>query len=229
MDLVFDIRLSDSPIVDMIWHTHSEKSGNFTSTAECCWEMVITKYQGKTSLTIRGPETKATPANYPADMEFFGISFKLGTYIPQLPILNRLDRNDITLPEATNNAFWLNGSAWQFPEFENADIFVNRLVRDGLLIRDPVVEAVLQDRPVEMSPRAIQYRFVQATGLTYKTIQQIQRAKQAMTLLQQGIPILDTTYEMGYFDQPHLTRSLKRFAGQTPAQIRSIIMPSASL
>lgn len=229
MDLVFDTRLSDSPIVDMIWHTYSEKSGAFTSMAECRWEMVITKYQDKTSITMRGPETKATPANYPADVEFFGITFKLGTYIPQLPILNRLDRNDITLPEATSQSFWLNGSAWQLPEFENADVFVDRLVRDGLLVRDPVVDAVLQDRPLEMSPRAIQYRFMQATGLTYKTIQQIQRAKQAVNLLQQGVPILDTTYEMGYFDQPHLTRSLKRFAGQTPAQIRSIITSPSNL
>ncbi len=31
--------------------------------------------------------------------------------------------------------------------------------------------------------------------------------------------ILDTVERAGYFDQPHLTRSLKRFIGQTPAQI----------
>jgi Transcriptional regulator containing an amidase domain and an AraC-type DNA-binding HTH domain len=31
--------------------------------------------------------------------------------------------------------------------------------------------------------------------------------------------ILDVVYEAGYYDQPHLTRSLKYFIGQTPAQI----------
>jgi methylphosphotriester-DNA--protein-cysteine methyltransferase len=40
-----------------------------------------------------------------------------------------------------------------------------------------------------------------------------------MTLLRQGASILDTVYQAGYFDQPHLTRALKRFTGQTPAQI----------
>jgi AraC-like DNA-binding protein len=37
--------------------------------------------------------------------------------------------------------------------------------------------------------------------------------------LKQGVSILDTVYEAGYFDQAHLTRSLKHLIGQTPAQI----------
>jgi methylphosphotriester-DNA--protein-cysteine methyltransferase len=37
--------------------------------------------------------------------------------------------------------------------------------------------------------------------------------------LQQGVSILDTIQQAGYYDQPHLTRSLKRFIGQTPAQL----------
>jgi AraC-like DNA-binding protein len=38
-------------------------------------------------------------------------------------------------------------------------------------------------------------------------------------LLQQGVSILDTVYEVGYADQAHMTRSLKRLIGQTPTQI----------
>ena len=41
----------------------------------------------------------------------------------------------------------------------------------------------------------------------------------ATNLLTQGISILDTVHEAGYFDQAHLTRSLKHFIGQTPARI----------
>jgi methylphosphotriester-DNA--protein-cysteine methyltransferase len=51
------------------------------------------------------------------------------------------------------------------------------------------------------------------------TARQIERARYATLLLRQGISIPDTTHEAGYFDQPHLTRSLKYFIGQTPAQI----------
>ncbi|HEV8194086.1 MAG TPA: AraC family transcriptional regulator [Ktedonobacterales bacterium] len=47
----------------------------------------------------------------------------------------------------------------------------------------------------------------------------------ATALLEQGVPISDVIYQAGYFDQPHLTRSLKRFMGQTPAQITCAVQP----
>ena len=181
--------------------------------------MVVTRYNGKTTLTVRGPETKATPADCPADAEFFGIVFKLGTFMPHLPARNLLDRKDATLPEATSQSFWLHGSAWQFPDYENADTFVARLVREELLVHEPVVDAVLQNRPLEMSLRSVQRRFLHATGLTRGTLDQIERAREAVTLLEQGVSIADAVYQAGYADQPHLTRSLKHFIGQTPAQI----------
>ena len=188
--------------------------------------MVVTKYRGKTSFTVRGPETKATPLHYQSiGAEWLGIRFKLGTFMPYLPPGKLLDRRDANLPEATSKSFWLQGSAWEFPNFENADTFVERLVREGLLVRDPVVDAVLQGQPQKLSVRAVQYRFLQATGLTHRTIQQIERARYAMSFLQRGASISDAVYQSGYFDQAHLTRALKRFAGQTPAQIARMSKP----
>jgi AraC-like DNA-binding protein len=37
--------------------------------------------------------------------------------------------------------------------------------------------------------------------------------------------ILDAVYHTGYADQPQLTRSLKHFIGQTPAQIGRVTQP----
>ena len=51
------------------------------------------------------------------------------------------------------------------------------------------------------------------------SIRQLERAKQAAILLRGGIPISDTVHEVGYFDQPHLSRSIKKWIGHTPAQI----------
>jgi hypothetical protein len=184
--------------------------------------MVISRYQGKTVLTVRGPETQGTPAAFPADVEFFGIRFKFGTFMPHLPAKMVMDRRDLNLPEACNNSFWFHSSTWEIPTFENADTFVDRLVREGLLVYEPVVDAVLQGQPPDLSPRAVQYRFLHATGLTQKTVHQIERAKQSAALLEQGVSILDTVHEAGYFDQAHLTRSLKRFMGQTPMQIAGL-------
>jgi len=41
--------------------------------------MVVTRHEGRTSLTVRGPETRATTADFPAYGEWFAIRFKLGT------------------------------------------------------------------------------------------------------------------------------------------------------
>jgi AraC-like DNA-binding protein len=89
-------------------------------------------------------------------------------------------------------------------------------------VRDPVVEAAIRGHTPDMSIRSLQYRFLQATGLTHKTIQQIERARFAVSLLERGTPILDAAFELGYFDQAHLTNSLKRFIGRTPAHIAQI-------
>ncbi len=219
MEFVYYPPSATSPFVDMIWYTHTERAGTFTSAAVGNWEMVITTFNGKTRITARGPETKASQADFPADAEFFGITFKLGTFMPHLPVKTLLDRQDATLPLASSNSFWLHGCAWELPTFENADVFINRLIRQGILVRDPVVEAAIQGHTPDMSIRSLQYRFLQATGLTHKTIQQIERARSAVSLLEQGTPILDTAFELGYFDQAHLTNALKRFIGKTPAQI----------
>lgn len=208
-----------SSFVEIIWHTQSDRAGTFTSIAASNWEMVIATCNGKTMITARGPETKVSVADFPANAEFFGITFKLGTFMPHLPVKTLLDRQDVTLPEVSSHSFWLYGSTWELPTFDNADVFVNRLIHQGVLVRDPAVEAAIQGDKPDLSIRSLQYRFLQATGLTHKTIQQIDLAHKAVLLLEQGTPILDTAIGLGYFDQAHLTNSLKRFIGTTPAQI----------
>jgi Helix-turn-helix domain len=217
--LIFDAeRLSDSPYVERVWRSHSEGAGSFLSIAESRWEMVVTSHQGRISLTVRGPETKATPACYPADGEWLGIRFKLGTVMPALPASELVD-GTLTLPEATSTSFWLHGAAWQFPDYDNADTFVDRLVRGGLLVREPVVHGVLQGHLQDLSPRSVQRRFSQVAGITQNAARQIERARYATMLLQQGVSIADVVYAAGYFDQPHLTRSLRYFIGHSPAQV----------
>lgn len=90
---------------------------------------------------------------------------------------NLLDRKDVTLPQATGRSFWLNGSAWEYPDFENAETFVNRLVHDGLIAIDVAVDAALQDYRQRLSLRSIQRHFLQTTGLTQGAIRQIERAR----------------------------------------------------
>lgn len=217
--LSFDERPSESPLVERIWHSQSQEGGSFLSLASINYGIVVTKLQGKTFITVRGPETKATPAYGPPNAEFVGIVFKPGTFIPHFPANMVMDRQDANLPEAGSNSFWLQGAAWEYPDFENADTFVERLVREGLLVRETLVDDALRGYVKDLSLRSTQRRFLQSTGLTHGGLRQIERARQATLLLNSGTSILDTVERAGYSDQPHLTRSLKLLIGQTPAQI----------
>src|SRR5262245_55495012 len=188
----FEEKPSNSPFVERIWRTQSDSVGTFISQAKANGEIVLTRYKGKTTLTVRGPETKATFLDYQSlGAEYLGITFKLGAFMPQLLPENLRDWRNVDLPEANSQSFWLHGSAWQFPNYENADTFVARLVREGLLVTDPVIETVLQGHSQALAIRSVQYRFLHATGLTHRTIQQITRARQAYALLEQGVSILD--------------------------------------
>jgi AraC-like DNA-binding protein len=191
----------------------------FHSIAACHWDMVVTCLGSRTTLTVRGPETKATMADCPAEGEWFGVRFKVGTFMPLMRCSDLRDRNDITLPNATGRSFWLNGSAWDFPNFENAETFVKRLVQRGLIMTDRTVEKTIRGELQNVTTRTEQRRVLQITGLTRGAIYQIERARRATILLQGGMAILDVVYEAGYYDQAHLTRSLQRFIGQTPARI----------
>ena len=220
MSIIFESRLSESPLVERVWRSRCEQPGPFTSMAFNRVQLVVWSQEGKTYFTVRGPETLATPAYCPVHEEFVGIVLRCGAYLPHLSPYALRD-NMMTLPEASATTFWLAGCAWRFPTYDNADTFVERLARTGLLVYEPVVEAALQGRMDmdDLSLRSAQRRFLRATGLTHSAIRQIARARYATTLLRRGASIFDAMAEASYFDQPHLTHSLRRFIGQTPAQL----------
>jgi len=213
-------RPADSPLIEMIWHSQSEQAGPFLSIATSRLELVVSHHEGQLYCSLRGPETHPTVAHCPPDGQWIGVQFKHGVFLPNLPISDLVD-GEIKLPQASSRSFWLHGAAWEFPTFENIDTFIARLVQAGLLVCDPVVVSALQGHAIDLSPRTVDRRFLRATGLTHGAISQIQRAHHAVALLQQGVSILDTVELSGYADQPHLTRSLKRLIGQTPARLTS--------
>ena len=214
----FELRSSRSLMIEQTWQTRSEPGPSFISVAASHWEMVVTRQRGRARLTVRGPETKATTAPIPADAEFFGIQFSLGTFMPGLPPGELVD-GGLTLPPATSTSFWLDGTSWELPGPGNADVFVDRLVRAGLLVHDPVVPAAVQGDVEGLSRRSVERRVSRATGLTLGAIGQIRRAERAVELLSRGVSPVDVAGQAEYADQPHLTRSLRRFMGRTPSQL----------
>ena len=232
MFLAFEHRPSDSPLIARVWRCHSTHPGTLLSVAATHCELVLTRHRGHLRVTLRGPETKPSQIDVPADAEWIGIRLATGVYLPQHPAAQLRDRQDLDLPLATRRTFWLDGSAWDVPTFDDAESLVAGLSRAGLVARDPAVADALAGDPAAPSGddealtarprtvRTVQRHFLLATGMTHRTWRQIQRARQAAVLLRSGASIAEAVHGAGYYDQAHLTRSLRRRIGTTPARIQ---------
>jgi hypothetical protein len=226
MSAIFESRLSDSPYIEILWRGRVEQDYSPVCPADVRWNLLFTRYQGRVRVSVEGATSQFVPKNQYEGAEFLVIKFRLGVFMPYLPASDLLNC-DAELPGAAGTNFWLNGASWELPTFENAETFVERLVHSDVLVTDKIVKSALRDGPVDVSPRTVRRRFLTATGLTPKAIEQIERAQKAAALLEGGVPILDAVFEAGYADQPHMTRSLRRFYGLTPAQIANPQEPAS--
>ena len=217
MTFFYEDRLSSSPFVDSIWHSRGETIGSHQAIADGSWDFIIVSTDDHLRMFVAGASIRASLIPYTPGLEYTGIRIKVGTYMPNWSAADLLD-NMVILPQATQSSFWLHDSMLEIPSFDNVEAFIETLVRDGLLKHDPVVDAAQQGDP-DASLRSVQRHFIRATGVTQAMLRQIERARYAQTLLLQGKPVVDTVFEAGFTDQPHMTKSLKQFIGRTPGQI----------
>jgi hypothetical protein len=190
-----------------------------TSVAAVTWGLVFWEHEGRPHASVSGPETGTGTAPVPEGAAFVGIEFALGTSLRALPTASLVD-GGVDLPGATRRTFVLDGVRWGTPGPDDAEALVERLVRAGVVVRDPLVAEVRRgDRP-RVSDRTVERRFRAATGLTRGAVRQIERARAASTLLATGTPVADVVTRLAYFDEPHLARALRRYVGRTAGQLR---------
>ncbi|MEV6278640.1 AraC family transcriptional regulator [Nocardia sp. NPDC051832] len=217
--LEFWTRASDSRWIDAVWTCRSEQVSEMTSVATENWGLVFWEHEGKTYAGISGPESRTDTAPVPAGASFTGIQFALGTSLRAVATPDLVD-SGILLPDVTGGSFWMHGARWETPHPDDAEALVDRLVRAGVVVRDPLVAEVLQGRPPAATDRTLERRFRSATGLTRGAVRQIGRARSAALLLNAGENPSDVVDKLGYYDEPHLARALRRYVGRTAGQLR---------
>jgi hypothetical protein len=217
--LRFQTRGSDSSWVDTVWTCTSEQVTEMTSVAAVCWGLVFWEREGTAYAGITGPETKTGTAPVPEGATFVGIEFAVGTSLRAVPMPALVD-GGAALPDTTRSAFWLDGVRWETPGPDDAEALVDRLVRFGAVVRDPLVTEVRRGHAPAVSARTIERRFRRATGLTQGAVRQIERVRKASALLAAGVPVADVVAKLEYFDEPHLARALRRYVGRTTRQLR---------
>ncbi len=221
MALLFHTRASDSPWVDTVWTCRSPRVTEMTSVATETIGLVFWEQDGRRSAAITGPETATGTAPVPEGAAFVGIQFAVGVSLRSLATPALVDRG-VELPDVTRRTFRLDGGRWETPGPDDAEALVDRLVRIGVIVRDPLIAAVLRDaRRPPVSGRTLERRFRAATGLTQGAVRQIARARAAAARLASGITVQAVVADLGFYDEPHLARALRRYVGRTPGQLRA--------
>ncbi|WP_399880520.1 helix-turn-helix domain-containing protein [Streptomyces sp. BBFR51] len=219
MELLFETRRSDSSWVDSVWTCTSEQVTAMTSVAGVRCGLVFWELDGRAYAAVTAPETRTGTAPVPEGATFTGIEFAVGTSLRIVPTPALVDAG-IELPDATRRTFRLDGARWETPGPDDAEALVGRLVRAGIVIRDPLVDEVLRGRSPAVSGRTVERRFRAATGLTRGAVRQIERARTAAGLLAAGTPATAVVAALDYFDEPHLARALRAYVGRTAKQLR---------
>ncbi|SEL35571.1 Helix-turn-helix domain-containing protein [Blastococcus sp. DSM 46786] len=219
MGLEIETRASDSPWISSVWTSRSAGVSQMTSVASETWGLVFWEQDGVAHAAVTGPETRTGTAPVPEGAAFVGIQFAVGTSLRKVPTSALVD-SGIELPDATGRHFRLHGDRWETPRPDDAEALVERLVRSGSVVRDPLVVSALRGGGVPGSDRTLERRFRAATGLSRGAIEQIGRARAATTLLLGGATAAAVVADLGYYDEPHLARALRRYIGRTAGQLR---------
>jgi hypothetical protein len=203
-----------------VWAAECDSPTDFSSIASVNPGIGFVRIGGTTTVHLRGPATQASTLSCPRDAEYFGVDFRLGAYLPMFPPAGLANLKDAVLPILSDGRILLDGRAWEMPAPHNVDVFIDRLESAGLLVLDRLVEELWHDGADGSIPhRTAQSRFVRAVGLSRRKLRTIERGRHAARLLRAGTPIADVVVGAGYYDQPHLTRSLRQLIGYTPAEL----------
>lgn len=218
MSFTYTEKSATSHFVDVFWQTHDTTDGTYIAPADGCWDMIFTTTKdGEVIVRLSGPSLTPTPVHYKKGNHNIGLRLRQGVFLTHVPVTEVVDTTEV-LPMVSANTFLLGGHALAVPTYETLDDFVVQLEERGLLSEDPIVKAALQGAKLGASQRSVQRRFGRAIGMTPAYIAQIERAWRAVELLQQGKPITEVANDLGYADQAHLNRNIKRITGFTPKQ-----------
>jgi hypothetical protein len=216
----------ESPFLAGITSMRFTAAGQTLMQPDGHWDIAILKRGDQVEVLRTGLTTRTVTYEHEAGDETLVISFKPSAFMPLMPGEVMRDEG-VVLEKFGRQGFWIGTDVREIPTLENADVFVEHLIRSGIVELNDLVDSVLVGQPKATSERTLQRHFLKTTGVTYKTFTLIERAQKAASLLRVGQSASDVAFALGYSDQAHMINSLRAIMGQTPGQIAREAAPPA--
>jgi hypothetical protein len=214
-------RTSHHPWIDTVWQTVCLSDGIYKATPDGSWDLILSVApDGQAMVFLSGQATEPVDVPYCACEHSVVISFAAHVYLAQ----DKEVRTGaaIRLLPVDDDKFNLDGVELPLPTFSNAEQLVEKMVDANLLRSDDMVAKAFTATPKAASKRSVQQHFKKTTGITQKDFQLIRRAQDAVRRLKAGEKPAAVAAELGYTDQPHMTKSIKKIMGHLPSDLETV-------
>lgn len=215
---MWEQRTSSSPEIRTLWRAFADESADYTDEASEHWGLsFIRRVDGSLGAEFAGPRIEGLPIRSSTGESYWGVELAAHVVIPGVD--KALLRGAIAGLPVADGRVTIAGSSYPIPMWEDLEPFVSRLRGDGVVVADADIRRALSGDDRGLSRRSWQRRFWSVTGLRRKEIERLDRSRRAYRLLSEGVPPAEVAIAVGYADQAHLTRELRRIRGETPARI----------
>lgn len=213
-------RGSRHPWIETVWQTLCLSDGVYRSTPDGLWDLIYRiAADGRGVVFLAGQGKAPIDVPYSAGEYAIVISFAPHVYVEQAVPLSS---QGLQFVPVEADGFVLNGTKLPLPTFENAEDVTDLMVQAGLLRSDDLIAAAFTSAPKAASERALQDRFKRVTGITQRDFQMIRRAQEAVRRLKAGEKPAAVAADLGFTDQPHMIRSIKKVMGYLPSNLEAV-------
>jgi hypothetical protein len=214
-------RSSLHPWIDTVWQTVCLSDGIYKATPDGSWDLIRSVAPDGTSYVfLSGQATEPVEVPYLQGEHSVVVSFAAHVYLAG----DRDVRTGATvrLLDVTDDGFLLDGVALPLPTFQTAETLVDEMIEAGLLLSNDIVAKAFTAKPKAASKRSVQQHFKTTTGITQKDFQLIRRAQDAVRRLKDGENAAAVAIDLGYTDQPHMIKSIKKIMGALPSNLDAV-------
>ena len=214
-------RPSLHPWIDTVWQTVCLSDGIYKATPDGSWDLIRSVApDGASVVFLSGQATEPVKVPYLEGESSVVISFAAHVYLAG----DREVRTGAAVRplEVRGERFLLDGVTLPLPTFQNAESLVDEMIGAGLLLSDDIVAKAFTAKPKAASRRSVQLHFKHTTGITQKDFQLIRRAQEAVRRLKDGENAAAVAVDLGYTDQPHMIKSIKKIMGALPSNLEAV-------